>query len=126
MNQRGTAPGMWFTKNVNGHQHVVVSLPGVPFEMKGLIEKEVIPRLVKTFATPFIIHRTLVTAGIGESALAEKIADWEATLPGHIKLAYLPHYGMVRMRLTSTGENKDLLEAEIENYFAGQIGRAHV
>lgn len=119
MNQRGTAPGMWFTKTVNGDQHVVVSLPGVPFEMKGLIETEVIPRLVKTFATPFIIHRTLLTAGVGESVLAEKIMDWEAALPAHIKLAYLPHYGMVRMRLTSTGDNKELLETEIENYFAG-------
>lgn len=120
MNERGTAPGMWFQKMVNGMERVIVSLPGVPFEMKGLIEKEVLPRLLKTFSTQVIIHQTLLTAGIGESMLAEKIKEFEETLPAHVKLAYLPHYGMVRLRLTSTGDNKKELEKEIEGLF-GQL-----
>lgn len=120
MNERGTAPGMWFSKKVNEKECIVVSLPGVPFEMKGLVEKEVLPRLLKTFSTQLIIHQTLLTAGIGESMLAEKIKDFEEALPAHIKLAYLPHYGMVRLRLTSAGDNKNELEKEIEKLF-GQL-----
>ena len=120
MNERGTAPGMWFSKKVNEKECIIVSLPGVPFEMKGLVEKEVLPRLLKTFSTQVIIHQTLLTAGIGESMLAEKIKDFEEALPAHIKLAYLPHYGMVRLRLTSAGDNKNQLEKEIEKLF-GQL-----
>ncbi len=118
MNERGTAPGMWFSKEVKGINRIIISLPGVPFEMKGLIEKEVIPRLTKTFSTPVILHQTLLTAGVGESMIAEKIKDWEEKLPSHVKLAYLPHYGMVRLRLTSTGDDKNAMEAEIESLFS--------
>lgn len=113
-NTRGTAPGMWFEKNGK----VFVSLPGVPFEMMGLIEKEVIPRLKQKFLTSHILHRTLLTAGIGESFLAEHIKEFEASLPSHIKLAYLPNYGMVRLRLTATGNDLALTEKETDNYFA--------
>lgn len=93
---------------------IVISLPGVPHEMKGLMQKEVLPRLHKLFEGNFIIHQTLLTYGIGESLLAEKIKDWEAALPKNIKLAYLPHYGMVRIRLTAAGSDKNSLEEEIE------------
>jgi nicotinamide-nucleotide amidase len=110
MNERGTAPGMWFEKEGK----VYVSLPGVPHEMKGLMEKEVLPRLLRQFHMPVILHETLLTFGIGESMLAEAIKDWEEALPSHIKLAYLPHFGMVRLRLTSTGSDKNALEAELE------------
>lgn len=101
--------------SLTGAQGVfVISLPGVPNEMKGLMQKEVLPRLRKLFEGQYIIHQTLLTYGIGESILAEKIKDWEVALPKNIKLAYLPHYGMVRLRLTATGSNKNSLEEEIE------------
>jgi nicotinamide-nucleotide amidase len=111
MNERGTAPGMWFEKDGK----VYVSLPGVPHEMKGLMEKEVLPRLLKQFEMPVILHETMLTFGIGESMLAEAIKDWEERLPEHMKLAYLPHYGMVRLRLTAMGNDKNTLEEELEN-----------
>ena len=101
-NERGSAPGMWFEKNNN----VFISLPGVPHEMKGLITGEVIPRLLKKFTMPAIVHRTAFTAGQGESMIAERLIDFEASLPAHIKLAYLPNYGMVKLRLTASGVNK--------------------
>jgi nicotinamide-nucleotide amidase len=110
MNERGTAPGMWFEKNGK----VYVSLPGVPHEMKGLMGKEVLPRLLKQFKMPIILHQTLLTFGVGESFLAEAIKDWEEALPSYMKLAYLPHYGMVRLRLTTTGDDKNRLEQELE------------
>lgn len=110
MNERGTAPGMWFEK----HGKVYVSLPGVPHEMKGLMQQEVLPRLLKQFQMPVILHQTLLTFGIGESMLAEAIKDWEEALPSYLKLAYLPHYGMVRLRLTATGDDKNVLEQELE------------
>jgi nicotinamide-nucleotide amidase len=113
MNDRGTAPGMLFEKEGK----IFVSLPGVPHEMKGLIEKEVIPRLKQYFTMPVILHQTLLTAGTGESIIAEKIKDWEEGLPSHMKLAYLPHYGMVRLRLTSIGTDKNALEKELEQRF---------
>ncbi|MDX1956580.1 MAG: competence/damage-inducible protein A [Chitinophagaceae bacterium] len=113
-NARGTAPGMWFEKEGK----VVVSLPGVPHEMKGLMTEEVIPRLIRQFKFPAILHRTAFTAGQGESFIAERLNDLEGALPPHIKLAYLPNYGMVRLRLTARGENKDELAVEIENWFA--------
>lgn len=112
-NQRGTAPGMWFEKN----GVIFASMPGVPHEMKGLMLSEVIPRLQKRMELPAIVHRTMLTAGIGESFLAEAIEAWEAALPEHIKLAYLPNYGMVRLRLSAHGSNKTLLEAEVEEQF---------
>jgi nicotinamide-nucleotide amidase len=113
-NARGTAPGMWFEKDGK----VFVSLPGVPHEMKGLIVNEVIPRLQQAFKMPFISHRTLLTAGIGESYIAETIKEWEEKLPPHLKLAYLPNYGMVRLRITGWSEHKEQLEKELDDQFA--------
>lgn len=114
-NERGSAPGMWFEKNNN----VFISLPGVPHEMKGLITGEVIPRLLKKFTMPAIVHRTAFTAGQGESMIAERLIDFEASLPAHIKLAYLPNYGMVKLRLTASGVNKSEVEKEIDPFFEG-------
>jgi nicotinamide-nucleotide amidase len=113
MNKRGTAPGMVFTKN-NG---LFISMPGVPHEMKGLMTDDVLPMLQQQFKMPFILHRTLLTAGAGESFIAERIQHWEEQLPAHIKLAYLPNYGMVRMRLTSYGTDKTALEHELDTLF---------
>ena len=112
-NKRGTAPGMWFEKEGK----VFVSMPGVPFEMKGMMDDFVIPELSTHFIFPHITHRTLLTAGIGESFLAEKIKEFETGLPTQIKLAYLPNYGMVRLRLTSVGFDRIAVEKEIQEYF---------
>jgi nicotinamide-nucleotide amidase len=109
-NAVGTAPGMWF--NENGK--IIISMPGVPFEMKYLMENEVLPRLKAHFKTPFILHKVIRTVGIGESFLATKIESWEDALPSHIKLAYLPSMGQVRLRLTGTGDDKEKLQQEIE------------
>ena len=113
-NAYGTAPGMWFHED----GVVYVSMPGVPFEMKNLMSSEVIPKLVSTFERPHILHKTLVTYGLGESAIAEKIEDWENNLPTFIKLAYLPNLGKVRLRLTAKGQNQEVLvkavDAEME------------
>ncbi len=109
-NPLGTAPGMWFEKNGK----VFVSMPGVPHEMKAMISNFVIPKLKTVFELPIIIHRIIRTAGIGESFLAEKITAWEAALPPHIRLAYLPTLGNVKLRLTATGDNKKDLESELE------------
>ena len=124
-NARGTAPGMWFTPQPpkvgvqgNSDKKVFVSLPGVPHEMKGLMLNEVLPRIEKTFALPFIIHRTAFTMGTGESMIAEKIKDFETSLPEHIKLAYLPGYGMVKLRLTTKGDNKEKMEKELDAKFS--------
>jgi len=96
---------------------VFISLPGVPHEMKGLMMDEVIPRLLKEFTMPAIVHRTAFTAGQGESMIAELLLDFEASLPSHIKLAYLPNYGMVKLRLTATGTVKEEIENELTPYF---------
>ncbi len=111
-NTRGTAPGMWFEKEGK----IFISMPGVPNEMKGMME-EIIPKLSERFTLPAIIHKTLLTAGIGESMLAEKIKDFETALPSHIKLAYLPNYGMVRLRLTTSGFDKGEIEKEVNENF---------
>lgn len=108
-NELGTAPGMWF----NEANKIMISLPGVPYEMKGLIETSVLPKLVETFQLPFIIHKTIQTYGMGESMLAEKIEDWENNLPNFISLAYLPAFGSVRLRLTAKGSEKEVLEEGI-------------
>jgi nicotinamide-nucleotide amidase len=113
-NARGTAPGMWFEKDGK----VFVSLPGVPHEMKGLIVNEVVPRLKQSFSMPFISHRTLLTAGMGESFIAERIKDWEAELPPHLKLAYLPNYGLVRLRITGWSTDHQQLENQLDTEFA--------
>ncbi|WP_339658711.1 competence/damage-inducible protein A [uncultured Polaribacter sp.] len=109
-NNFGTAPGMWFYEN----NTVFVSLPGVPYEMKGLITNEVLPRIQKQFKLPFIIHKTIMTYGQGESMIAERIEDFENNLPPYIKLAYLPSFGKVRLRLSAKGENKEILEKELK------------
>ncbi|MCE7060160.1 competence/damage-inducible protein A [Dyadobacter sp. CY343] len=106
----GTAPGMWFEKD----NVVYVSLPGVPYEMKNLMEHEILPRLKAKFSTTIIQHKSIRTIGIGESFLAEKIADWETALPEHIKLAYLPHFGQVRLRLTGTGTDQAMLDRDLQ------------
>lgn len=108
-NQMGTAPGMWMEKE----NTVFISLPGVPYEMKYLIDNEVIPNLVQKFERPYIIHQTLMTYGRGESLIAEQIEEWENNLPEFIKLAYLPSPGRVRLRLTARGTNKEKLQTEI-------------
>ncbi|MEP7110020.1 MAG: competence/damage-inducible protein A [Ferruginibacter sp.] len=113
LNKRGTAPGMWFEKEGK----VYVSMPGVPHEMKGMMDDEVIPGLRKHYKFPHIAHRTLLTAGVGESFLADLISGFETSLPAHIKLAYLPNYGMVRLRLSSSGFEKDAIEKEIQQCF---------
>ena len=99
-NAVGTAPGMWFTDQGT----VFVSMPGVPFEMKRLMTDHVLPRLQARFHLPPIEHVVVMTAGLGESFLAAKIADWEDTLPPNVKLAYLPSFGAVRLRLTGTDD----------------------
>ncbi len=109
-NAYGTAPGMWMKEG----DTVFVSLPGVPFEMKNLIKNAVIPKLMEEFERPYILHRTLVTYGLGESAIAEKIEDWENNLPSFIKLAYLPNLGKVRLRLTAKGTDKELLARKVD------------
>lgn len=109
MNRFGTAPGMWFYEN----NTVFVSLPGVPYEMKGLMTYEVLPKLQEQFQLPHILHRTLITYGQGESVIAERIADWENNLPEFIKLAYLPSFGKVRLRLSAKGSNKQELETAL-------------
>lgn len=112
-NKRGTAPGMWFQKEGK----IFVSMPGVPNEMKGMMTDYVLPRLASAFSLPAVIHRTLLTAGIGESYLAERIKDFEASLPSYIKLAYLPNFGMVRLRLTATGKNAAKITKEVDRLF---------
>ena len=112
-NERGTAPGMWFEKDGK----VYVSMPGVPHEMKGIMTSTVLPRLQQHFTMSAIVSRTLLTFGIGESFLAERIKDFEEALPANIKLAYLPNYGMVRLRLTGTADNTALITANIETQF---------
>jgi len=112
-NHRGTAPGMWFEKE----GVVYVSMPGVPHEMKGMMTDYVLPQLQHTKQLPAVVHRTLLTAGIGESFLADLVSDWETQLPENIKLAYLPNYGMVRMRLTAVGDQRIALERELDEAF---------
>lgn len=114
MNHFGTAPGMWFYEN----DTVFVSLPGVPYEMKGLLTNTVLPKIQQQFKLPFIIHKTIMTYGQGESTIAEIIADFEDNLPNHIKLAYLPSFGRVRLRLSAKGENKAILEKELNDKVA--------
>ncbi|SOD80237.1 competence/damage-inducible protein A [Spirosoma fluviale] len=108
-NDWGTAPGMWFE-----HQdRVYISLPGVPFEMKHLMSNRILPKLTAHFQTPIIKHKMIRTVGIGESFLAERIEAWEDALPDHIKLAYLPSFGGVKLRLTATGADNTLLDHQL-------------
>lgn len=116
-NKRGTAPGMLFTQIVNGREKTFVSMPGVPHEMMGMITDDVVPILLKKYNASDIAHRTLLTAGIGESAIADLIKDFEEGLPSNIKLAYLPSYGMVRMRLTSVSDDAAQNEKVLDDRF---------
>lgn len=115
-NERGTAPGMLFEKEGK----VYISMPGVPYEMQGIMTKHVIPFLQRQFNPGVILHRYLLTAGIGESDLADKIQRFEEALPPSVKLAYLPHFGMVRLRLTARGTTETLtpLTRELDALFA--------
>ena len=109
-NKVGTAPGMWMKKE----DTVFISLPGVPYEMKYILENEIIPKIIKEYERPFIIHKTIMTYGQGESLVAERIENWENNLPDFIKLAYLPAPGTVRLRLTARGIDEKILENAIE------------
>ena len=116
-NLHGTASGMWFEEN----NRVVVSLPGVPFEMKSLMKYEVIPALQAHFKRPFIIHKTALTYGLGESAIAQRIMQWENKLPEKIRLAYLPNLGRVRLRLSGKGKDEQYLKTQINAAFESLI-----
>ena len=113
INDYGTASGMWFMKNKKN----VVSLPGVPFEMKHLMNEKVIPKLRK-HSKSHIVNKTLLTYGLGESHIAQRIESWEKKLPKDIKFAYLPNLGRVRLRLSSKGTNEKQINAKIDNYIA--------
>jgi len=116
-NKMGTASGMWFEVE----DRVVISLPGVPFEMKALISNEVVPALQQHYTRPYIIHKTVLTYGLGESVIAERIEDWENNLPVDIKLAYLPNIGRVRLRLSGKGPDLDVITARIEEQVASLL-----
>jgi nicotinamide-nucleotide amidase len=110
-NKMGTAPGMWMKKE----QTVFISLPGVPYEMKYLMDHEIIPKVVREYERPYILHKTIMTYGEGESKIAERIEAWENNLPPFLKLAYLPSPGKVRLRLSARGTDKEALEQAIES-----------
>lgn len=111
-NKMGTAPGMWFDKD----DKVIISMPGVPFEMMTIMTEEVIPRFKKMYQSDAYEHLTFITAGEGESFIAEKISDIETELPSYIKLAYLPNAGTVKLRLTGRGEDKSKIIDELRYY----------
>jgi len=111
-NKNGTAPCMWFDRG----EHIIVSMPGVPFEMMYLMDEEILPRLKKSFDLPFIYHKTILTANIGESFLAQEIAAIEDNLPAGIKLAYLPKLGQVRLRLSASGTDEEKLKLEVDHW----------
>ena len=112
-NANGTAPGMWMKKE----NTVFISLPGVPYEMKDIVDNVIVPKIIKEYKRPFIIHQTVLTYGQGESMVAERIENWENNLPNFIKLAYLPSPGRVRLRLSARGTDENLLK----NALAEQI-----
>ena len=112
-NANGTAPGMWMKKE----NTVYISLPGVPYEMKYIVDNVIVPKIIREYKRPFIIHQTVMTYGQGESMIAEKIEEWEDNLPEFIKLAYLPSPGRVRLRLSARGED----EVVLNNALAEQI-----
>jgi nicotinamide-nucleotide amidase len=109
-NNYGTAAGMWMKKG----KTVFVSMPGVPYEMKGIVNEELIPKIISEYKRPHIVHKTILTYGQGESMVAERIENWENNLPEYIKLAYLPSPGRVRLRLTARGENEEVLQKAIQ------------
>lgn len=111
MNKLGSAPGMWIEKD----NKVFVSLPGVPYEMSALITNEVVPKLQDKFHFPYILHKTLLIFGVGESSLAERIEAWEDALPEYVKLAYLPSLGKVRLRLSAKGFDKNKISNDVQD-----------
>lgn len=111
VNYNGTAPGMWFEKDDTYY----MSMPGVPYEMKTMMEMQVIPKIRDTFSLPVIAHRTFLTQGVGESILSEMISSLEDALPKHMKLAYLPSPGMVRLRISAQGENEKQVTSDIQH-----------
>lgn len=113
-NHKGTAPGMWFERE----GRVVVSLPGVPFEMEGLMMESVLPRIKEHFALASVVHRTAITYGLAESMMAELIAPWEEALPPHLHLAYLPSPSQLRLRLSAYDVEQAEAQREIEEQFA--------
>lgn len=117
MNKSGSAPGMWMEKN----NTIFISLPGVPYEMKALMNNEVLPRISQKFTRPYILHRTLLTYGLGESIIADRIKRWESALPDSIKLAYLPNLGRVRLRLSSKGFDKQAVIESVDAQVATLI-----
>jgi nicotinamide-nucleotide amidase len=114
-NTSGTAPGLWFEKN----ERIYVIMPGVPFEMKDMMQKHILPELRERFKGDVILHRTILTTGAGESKISERIESWELALPSHIKLAYLPQPGLVRLRLSARGQKA----GEITRGIDEQVGR---
>ncbi|MDT8887238.1 competence/damage-inducible protein A [Aquirufa regiilacus] len=112
-NKQGTAPAMWF----NEQNTIWISMPGVPFEMKAIMGTEVLPRIVTHFKLPVIVHQIRKVVGIGESYLSDLIQDWELQLPAHLKLAYLPSLGIVKLRLTGFGQDKVQLQQDIDAEF---------
>ena len=116
-NHKGTAPGMWFERN----GRVVVSLPGVPFEMEGLMTESVLPLLTRHFELSSVVHRTAITYGLAESMMAELIAPWEDALPPHLHLAYLPSPSQLRLRLSAYDVDKEQAEKEFDEQFAKLI-----
>lgn len=109
-NVNGTAFGMWFEQNGT----VIISMPGVPFEMKAMMENQVIPKLMQRFSPQSYYHKTIMTQGVGESFLAHQIEEIESNLPEHISLAYLPRPGLVRLRLSARGENMESLKSDVQ------------
>ncbi len=112
-NSIGTAPGMWFERDGK----VYIALPGVPFEMEHIMLNGGLDRIAAQFKTPAIAHRTVVTAGLGESFIAERLIDFEAALPEHASLAYLPGLGMVKLRVTLSGDDHDAINNEADRLF---------
>ena len=124
-NQNGTAPGMWFYEN----KVTYISMPGVPFEMMYMMTERVLPQIKELFQLPVIIHKTILTVGVGESFLAEQIADIENDLPPHIKLAYLPKLGIVRLRLSAFADHEAGLQEQVDQFakrIIERIGKAYV
>ncbi len=117
-NEHGSAAGMWFeTENSNGEKVIVISMPGVPYEMKKILVNEALPRITAYLGGDIVIHKVLSTFGMGESTVAEKLAAIESRLPSYIKLAYLPGYGMVKLRLTGKGNDRIKLEEEMSQIY---------
>jgi nicotinamide-nucleotide amidase len=111
-NKAGTAPGLWFEKD----KSIFISMPGVPYEMKTIMADHVLPRLMKRFRSQAIIHKNIMTYGLPEARLAEMLKEFEAALPENIRLAYLPSFGVIKLRLTGTGKDREILKKQVEEH----------